>query len=592
MFQITRIKLHVVLLFLICFQVSNAQTLDINIIGTPVVGQSVTIEVIATNPGGINKIRLVKDKDYTNINQMNCNGSTSCTMQFVTSSNYTGSIIFDAELWGMPNTYVMGTSINVNFVCQAEYCDPDPEINHFFNWMREVGYDECVIERYYSYSKIPELRARMKVVARKRRIGYNQTDTVIFYDIIPTDAQATYIGLDIGEAPNCVFSAQSPQFCPFPTSADYAFVENHWKTVFGIDFTFQYVRMELNYVDEFGPPTWNSALGKWQFIIPNSFYINNLQPKNIAHFGIESWNGQPVRDINGGSFIAQLFIEPTTLYNFGVYTHEWGHSQGLPHTFVDINDIRTFLTPDGIMSNGYMPNTNIFDPLDPLERYVFEPVNDFVDQNSFADTYSQAIITTNQFNNICENIDPAVTSFTLDSSTATEYTFKATLNNFGTIDASFIDVFIYEGSLSNPPLVERIYELLEPNTPLDLFITLDKNLFTGNGAYIKVDPLNLVTDEIESNNTLSIEGNLTVVDNGYSNIQFKVYPNPASSFLNIEASAQTEYKTRLYSLDGKLITVQNSNTTIDVSDLSNGVYILEISDVTLNNSQYKKVIIK
>jgi hypothetical protein len=592
MLKITRIHFYALVLFLIYSQGSNAQTLDINVIGTPVVGQPITIQVTATHPNGINRIRLVKDKDYENILQMFCSGSNTCTLQTVMTLDFIGDIILDAELWRLPNNYAMGTSVIVSFECQAEYCDPDPEVHEFFNWMREVGYDECVIERYYTYFLVPELRARMKEIARKRRIGYNQTDTVIFYDIIPTDAQATYVGMDIGEAPNCVYSALSPQFCPTPTSADYTFVENHWKTVFGIDFTFQYERIELNYVDTFGPPTWNSALGRWQFFIPNTFYIDNLENDNIAHFGIETWNGQPVREINGGSFCAQLFIEPTTLYNFGIYTHEWGHAQGLPHTFVDIDGIRTFLTPDGIMSNSYTPNTNLFDPLDPLERYVFEPIDNYVDQNTFAGTYSTAIVATNQFNNVCENIDPAVTAFTLDSTTDTHYIFKATLDNFGTIDASFVEVSFYEGSLANPPLIERTYQALEPNTPLEVFFTVDMNLIMSNDVFIKVDPANLITDEDETNNILSTQILLSIADFGFSNIQFKVYPNPVAHLLYIEASTAITYQTRLFTLDGKLLTSQKTNAAIDVSTLANGVYILEISDATLSHSQYKRIIVK
>lgn len=587
------LKCNVLILFLLYAVGLEAQTsININVIGQPIVGENITIEVVANHSPGINKIWLIKDKDYANKTEMFCNGSTTCTLQIETTLDYIGNIVFDAVLWGTPNNYVTETSISVNFECQSEYCDPDPEIDHFFSWMRSVGYDECVIERYYTYASIPDLRARMKEISRKRPLGYDQSDTIIFYDIIPTDTEATFIGMDIDETPNCNYSSLSPEFCPNPTSADYSFVENHWRTIFGINFTFQYQRIELSYVDEFGQPTWNNALGKWQFLIPNSFFLNDLESGNIAHFAVESWNGQPVREIDGGRTSAQLFSEPTTLHKFGIYSHEWGHANGLPHTFVDINGIRTFLTPDGIMSNSYTPNTNLFDPLDPLERYVFEPNGDYVDQDSFADTYSQAIVATNQFNNVCQDIDPAVTSFTLDSSTDSHYTFKSTLDNFGTIDASFINVFFYDGDTSSTPLVERTYEVIEPNSPFDIFITIDKNLITNNDVFIKVDPLNLVIDETETNNTLSITDILSISEFELSNFQFKIYPNPASNFIHIETDTQIEYKTSIYSMDGKLISVKNNNTIIDISEMSNGVYILEITDYNLSYRINKRIIIK
>lgn len=591
--KINKFKWKILLLFLIYTVGSKAQTsININIIGQPIVGETITVEVIANHPSGINKIWLIKDKDYGNKTEIFCNGTTSCSLQIETTLDYIGSIVFDAVLWGLPNNYVTETSILVNFICQSEYCSPDPEINQFFNWMRNVGYDECVIERYYSYVSVPELKTRMKEISRKKPIGYNQTDTIIFYDIIPTDIEATFTGMNIGEAPNCVYSPTSPEFCPNPVSADYSFVENHWRTVFGIDFTFQYQRIEISYVDEFGPPVWNSTLGKWQFIIPNTFYINNLEPHNIAHFAVESWNGQQIRDIDGGSFSAQLFSEPTTLFKFGIYTHEWGHAQGLPHTFVDINGVRKFLTPDGIMSNTYLANTNIFDPLDPLERYVFEPTDGYVDQNTFANSYSQAIVATNQFNGVCENIDPAVTTFTLDSSTDSHYTFKATLDNLGTIDASFIDVFFYDGNLTNAPLIERTYEVIEQNNPFDIFITIEKNLITNDDVFIKVDPLELINDETESNNTLNISNILSVNEDDFSNFQFNVYPNPVSNLLYIKTNTQIEYQADIYSVDGKLISTTYNNSFIDVSEMSNGVYFLQITNLNLGYKFYKRIIVE
>ncbi len=548
-------QLFTILFLLIGGQILNAQTsLEINVIGEPIVGETVTIEVTATHAAGINLLRLIKDKDYSNIAIMACNGSTTCTMQIETSLDYLGTIIFDAELWGEPYSYVTGTSLAVSFTCGTEYCDPDPEINEFITWMREVGYDECVIERYYSYAEVPELRAAIKTIARKRRIGYNQTDTVIFYDIVPTDSQATFIGMDIGEAPICVPNTVSPEFCPSPTSADYTFLENHWRTIFGIDFTFQYERIELSYVNTFGPPIFNASTELWQFNIPNSFYTDVLEPNNIAHFAVQTWNGQPVRDIDGGRSSAQLFSEPTTLLKFGIYTHEWGHAQGLPHTFVNINGVRTFFSPDGIMSNTYTSNTNIFDPLDPLERYVFEPVDDYVDQSTFADNYSQAIVATSQFNNVCENIDPAVTAFTLDSSTNDTYTFKATLNNLGTLNASFIKISLSEENATNPPFVERTYEVLEPNTSFDVLITVAKNLIPSNSVFIMVDPMDVILDEDETNNLLSIENILSVSETMTN--QFTIYPNPVSGIINIEALNSIEYQTKLFSLEGKLIDIK------------------------------------
>ena len=569
-----------------------AQTnIEINVIGQPIVGETITIEVTATHSDGINKIVLIQDDDYVNGKTVKyCNGATSCTLTHNISLDYIGSIELKAYLWGLPNTYLTDTSTTINFSCNSEYCSPDPTINAFFRWMRNSGYDECLIERYYSYVVIPELKARMKAFISKKPIGYNQTDTIIFYDIIPTDNQATYTGMDIGEAPNCNPFFSYPEFCPNPTSADYTFLENLWKTVFGIDFNFQYERMEVSYEDEFGSPTWSN--GKWVFTIPNSFYINNIQPHNIAHFAIDTWNNKLVKNANGGKSSAQLFIEPLGWGDLGIYTHEWGHSQGLLHSFVDINGTRTFLTPDGIMCNTYQVGTGLFDPLDPLERYIFEPIDGYLDQETFADKYNQGIIASYQFNNICGNIDPAVTSFSLTNTTATEYIFTATLNNFGNIDASFVELSLFQGDVNNTPLIERVYEVLEPNTPFTINITIDKNDITESDLYIKIDPLNLILDEDETNNTLSITEGLGILKNELLNSLINIYPNPVGDILNIEVYGNFAYHIKIFTIDGKLISKHVNDSTIDTSNLPNGIYFLEITAINTGQRAFKKVIVR
>jgi len=65
-----------------------------------------------------------------------------------------------------------------------------------------------------------------------------------------------------------------------------------------------------------------------------------------------------------------------------------------------------------------------------------------------------------------------------------------------------------------------------------------------------------------------------------SNLDFKIYPNPATSFLQIETSMDIEHLS-IQSTDGKAIkTIQTPDTKIYVNDLPNGIYLIQIKTST------------
>ncbi|MCF6308582.1 MAG: T9SS type A sorting domain-containing protein, partial [Flavobacteriaceae bacterium] len=70
--------------------------------------------------------------------------------------------------------------------------------------------------------------------------------------------------------------------------------------------------------------------------------------------------------------------------------------------------------------------------------------------------------------------------------------------------------------------------------------------------------------------------------------QLKIYPNPTNDFINIEiANNNSNIAIKLYSILGKLLYQSNTNTQlfkIDMSDLSRGIYILELTDAQSNKA--------
>jgi hypothetical protein len=68
-----------------------------------------------------------------------------------------------------------------------------------------------------------------------------------------------------------------------------------------------------------------------------------------------------------------------------------------------------------------------------------------------------------------------------------------------------------------------------------------------------------------------------------SNVNANVYPNPARDILNLEVSTISENATAtIISIDGKIMKVvslnNNLKSEINVSDLSNGMYMIRIQN--------------
>ncbi|HOE05869.1 MAG TPA: T9SS type A sorting domain-containing protein, partial [Bacteroidales bacterium] len=56
-------------------------------------------------------------------------------------------------------------------------------------------------------------------------------------------------------------------------------------------------------------------------------------------------------------------------------------------------------------------------------------------------------------------------------------------------------------------------------------------------------------------------------------MQFAFYPNPADESITIRTS-QTDYKVSIYTLTGQQIIRKTNSSTIDISDIAAGTYIV------------------
>lgn len=93
--------------------------------------------------------------------------------------------------------------------------------------------------------------------------------------------------------------------------------------------------------------------------------------------------------------------------------------------------------------------------------------------------------------------------------------------------------------------------------------------------------------KIKDNTPVSIE------DNYFDS--FSMFPNPAHNLLSIKSASENLLKVELFDITGKLIMTHTGNqqleTTIDITTLKSGIYIVAIAD-TKENKSFKKLIVK
>ncbi len=67
--------------------------------------------------------------------------------------------------------------------------------------------------------------------------------------------------------------------------------------------------------------------------------------------------------------------------------------------------------------------------------------------------------------------------------------------------------------------------------------------------------------------------------NEISNTTINIFPNPASSIINIIVEGQFDFKATIYDINGKIMKTSTNNSQFKISSLPMGMYLLEIKDV-------------
>jgi hypothetical protein len=77
--------------------------------------------------------------------------------------------------------------------------------------------------------------------------------------------------------------------------------------------------------------------------------------------------------------------------------------------------------------------------------------------------------------------------------------------------------------------------------------------------------------------TKTITEKTTSINEINNNIASKIFPNPCSNMLNIEAASNAKYVATVYDLAGRQVLAASHQSNIDVSSLSAGVYLLRLN---------------
>ncbi|WP_299680498.1 CHRD domain-containing protein [uncultured Dokdonia sp.] len=120
----------------------------------------------------------------------------------------------------------------------------------------------------------------------------------------------------------------------------------------------------------------------------------------------------------------------------------------------------------------------------------------------------------------------------------------------------------------------------------------------GNGLDQIGEPLSALDDldcsDISDDFIEVIRTDVLAVEDNQISLELSMYPNPTTSFLNISlGGVNNGYAVNVYSVTGQIVmseTYSAQDNTLDVSRLSDGMYLLEVIDETSNTRTVKRFI--
>lgn len=167
-------------------------------------------------------------------------------------------------------------------------------------------------------------------------------------------------------------------------------------------------------------------------------------------------------------------------------------------------------------------------------------------------------------------------SFTLGSGAAATFGYSATANMTGYVAPEKYEVYIIPDgqTYENATLVIPVQEI--DNTEW-LTQTVDLSAFAGQTLQVAIRVVSDVNSFVFGVNHFTLRNNVVGIEE--RDTHTNIYPNPASTQMHVYASSPMS-SISIYSISGQLIQTIDANgeqTDINVTDLSNGLYLMKIN---------------
>jgi len=148
----------------------------------------------------------------------------------------------------------------------------------------------------------------------------------------------------------------------------------------------------------------------------------------------------------------------------------------------------------------------------------------------------------------------------------------------------------------NPGMTEVVYNGIDDDCdPLTLDDDLDEDGFIFDLDCDDTNPaINPDATEIANNGIdEDCDGeDLMVSTHELANATIDIFPNPAIDHINILVDQKLNYSIRLMNLSGQTLLSNTNTNRVDVSNLPNGIYLLELTDLLSKSSIVEKIVVQ
>lgn len=103
-----------------------------------------------------------------------------------------------------------------------------------------------------------------------------------------------------------------------------------------------------------------------------------------------------------------------------------------------------------------------------------------------------------------------------------------------------------------------------------------------NGSFTVLEALTLANGRAYKATPILWDDSFLSIDEEVSVSEFKIYPNPANTFISI--GQKPADLIQVYSISGKLLKQSTKSNTLQVSDLAPGVYLIRVKDPARSES--------